>query len=1080
MAFLGRWLVRLGRHRRLAPLRRYARQTGLFEWYLPFERYLLLGQAADSGDPDIMLFVDEPTLSGAMLPPDVQDDLAIMGWALGMSPIEAVTVDVDGVPMGAAFLGLPRADVKHAHKRFPSNGRDGFVFKLSYESLQPGQRRVGITARTKSGALRTIRFVINVVATAGRTMCTSVRRKVAPAERSFICALIERMRFRPHIVVLIATTRTDLAALPATLSSLTGQIWRSFTVVVSGDPSSIGGTPDLVAEVSRLGDKLLLFPDEHVLTAMIQALDSRDLVLNLAAGDIAAVDALFEYAWHAVQEYSPDLLYADDVRVDPVTDRTAVFFKPSWSPTLLLSTGYIGSSWCTTAALFQQALGESPAGPSCSLDRLLRCAEQAKRVTHIPKVLHASGGGDADSASELGRAIMDSLRRRGVEATVDALAMPGVFRLRPTLPSSGLVSIIIPTCAARGLIGTCLDSLRARTTYRHFEIICIDNVPAAHGKWKSWISANADIVVPIDEPFNWARFNNIAAEQASGQYLLFLNDDIEIVQPDWLEALIETLALPQVGVVGAQLRYPGGRVQHAGIFLTEDGIGRHAFRLAEPDDPGPFGKALAAREVTAVTGACLLTRKSDFFSLQGFDDRLAVVYNDVDYCLRAAERGLRCVYTPAATLVHHEKASRLDLPEASDFKTFRQRWSRTILSGDPFFHEMLDGTLDHYAPQSEPTLVSFPSRPVYSKDEVQRIIAIKVDHIGDFITSFPALRKLKAAFPRAELAVLCAPASAHLAYLEPAIDRVVVHSHFHARSQLGKVETGPDAISALQRELSHQEFDLAVDLRKHPDTRELLLLTNAGVKAGFDFLGQFPWIDIALAWTGDHERVRKHQHITDDLINLVDAIVHAGDESLPQLDRGPNWEPRQRVLLERHVDLFNRPVVCIHVGGGNENKLWPARKFAGFIEVLLATENVNVALVGGADEAVLARTVIESLGPSERVHLLLGELDLSDLPMFIDACALFVGNNSGPQHIAATLGVPTICVHSGVVDPREFGPLGRFVLAIHRKTVCAPCFRAREDCHRELACLTGVHVSLVVNAARRMLRLEHGVFSKGL
>ena len=109
MAFLGRWLVRLGRHRRLAPLRRYARQTGLFEWYLPFERYLLLGQAADSGDPDIMLFVDEPTLSGAMLPPDVQDDLAIMGWALGMSPIEAVTVDVDGVPMGAAFLGLPFA-----------------------------------------------------------------------------------------------------------------------------------------------------------------------------------------------------------------------------------------------------------------------------------------------------------------------------------------------------------------------------------------------------------------------------------------------------------------------------------------------------------------------------------------------------------------------------------------------------------------------------------------------------------------------------------------------------------------------------------------------------------------------------------------------------------------------------------------------------------------------------------------------------------------------------------------------------------------------------------------------------------
>jgi ADP-heptose:LPS heptosyltransferase len=173
--------------------------------------------------------------------------------------------------------------------------------------------------------------------------------------------------------------------------------------------------------------------------------------------------------------------------------------------------------------------------------------------------------------------------------------------------------------------------------------------------------------------------------------------------------------------------------------------------------------------------------------------------------------------------------------------------------------------------------------------------------------------------------------------------------------------------------------------------------------------------------------------------------------------------------------VFSRRVVCVHPGVGNEMRQWPAENFAELIDLLVEREDVNVVLIGGSGDAAIAATILDRLEYRERAWTLVGKLDLRDLPAFLTACALFVGNNSGPQHIAAGLGVPTIGVHSGVVDAREWGPLGPRALAVRRDMECSPCYLAKvKDCHRDLACLSELRPGDVYPVCRRLLALDFG------
>ncbi len=701
-------------------------------------------------------------------------------------------------------------------------------------------------------------------------------------------------------------------------------------------------------------------------------------------------------------------------------------------------------------------------------DLLLRCTEQSASIHHIPKLLALRGEAALDDDVTSRAALAGAAARRGIEAEVMDGCVPGTWRFRRMVQAPGKVAIIIPTCAAQGHIENCIATLRAKTAYRNYEIVCIDNIPESQVAWRVWLPQNADRVIEIPEPFNWSRFNNIAAAATDSEYLLFLNDDVEITQDDWLDVLLEHAQRPEVGVVGPQLLYPSGKVQHAGMFLGA-GIGRHAFRFAPADDPGYFGLALTQRNVIAVTGACMLMRREVFEDVGRFEEAHTVVNNDLDFCLRAHQAGKLTVFTPHASLIHHELASRENLPDTFDTTHFNSRWKTLFAAGDPYFSPSLSRFSDDYRPDDEATQAVFGAHPLFDADEIRRILVVKLDHIGDFVTCLPAVRRLKTVFPQALIAVLAGSHARGFASMEPAIDELIEFDFFHTRSQLGEKQLTVKDFLELRERLAPYRFDLAVDLRKHLSTRDVLQHTGARFLAGYDYMGQFPFLDIALEWDGDKTLQRKRSHIVDDLLALVEAIATACGTDRTLLPNRPL--PLDPATLPDPVrGLFVKPVVAMHIGAGNITKTWPAEYFSALIDLLTERNGVNVMLIGGPDDREVSEKLQETLLRPEAVASIAGEVSLSELPRLLSACCLYIGNDSGPKHIAAGLGLTTIGIHSGVVDATEWAPVGRRAVAIRRNMTCSPCYlQHAEHCPRALACLRFLEPSAVHQAATMLL-----------
>jgi ADP-heptose:LPS heptosyltransferase len=507
------------------------------------------------------------------------------------------------------------------------------------------------------------------------------------------------------------------------------------------------------------------------------------------------------------------------------------------------------------------------------------------------------------------------------------------------------------------------------------------------------------------------------------------------------------------------------------MFLAELGIARHAFRFAAENDPGYFGLALTQRDVIAVTGACLMTRRETFEALGGFDERHDVVNNDVDYCLRVWQHGLHTIYTPHTRLIHHELASRADMADSYNAGAFESKWRSAFVAGDPFFHPRLTKDRDDYSIEWEPTEVHCAGHPVMSRESIRRILIVKLDHIGDCVIALPAIRRLKHYFPAASLCVLTGRASKAVWALESAIDDVIEFDFFHARSSSGLVERTEDDWRGLRARLAPYRFDLAIDLRMHGETRSVLQHTNARYLAGFDTTGKYPWLDVAIESFDDRPLRRKRQHMMNDLVNLVDAVAAASETDRATIVQLPAPLSRQalaRIPMARRI--FCKRVVCVHPGVGNEMRQWPMDYFSLLVDQLIETEKVHVILIGGPDEMELGARILRLTAYPESVWSLIGCVRLEDLPGLLARCSLFVGNDSGPKHIAAGLGVPTVGIHSGITDAREWGPKGTNAVAIQRAMTCAPCYHSKmEDCNRGLACLRGLLPADVMPTCQRLL-----------
>jgi ADP-heptose:LPS heptosyltransferase/GT2 family glycosyltransferase len=1020
-----------------------------------------------------LLHIDRLGLSEGAAAEIVRGSLLIEGWALAPGRVKSVSVTIDGRLLGDAFYGIRRRDVAEAYPDWEGADQSGFGLIVPAGAIGNGHHRIAVQVRDATGLCAEQSFTIEVEETE-IDGALAVRRKISLAEVQLARAILSRLDWCPYFGLLLGIGEVDgeVASARRTLASLRDQAYDDWhvTVVRRGRVLPERCAARLLDGFGDIADRIDIRLDVAVSTPLAELAAPRagrrppDLIGVLLAGDVLGCDALLEMAVASGLNAEAELFYSDERRMIDPSGRMQAFLKPQWSPDLLTATNYVGRFWCALNSLFQRAqasLGEWL--QYGDYDLVLRCTEATTGIHHVPKVLCQRGRWQLDHPRQEVAALERVLTRRGIAGEVSDGCAPGHYRLRRTVDTEALVSIIIPTCAAGGLINTCIETLRARTAYRHFEIICVENIPSAQREEKAWLRKNADAVVAGRQPFNWSRFNNLAAKKAKGHFLLFLNDDIEIIEPGWLEALIEHAQRPEVGVVGARLLYPDRKVQHAGMFWTPRG-GRHAFRFAPETDPGYFGLAQSERNVTMVTGACMMVRRAEFEAMGGFDEKHTIINNDVDYCLRSWERGKLVVYTPHATLIHHEEASRHRLGENFDGAAFASRWRRRLDAGDPFHHPYLSLDRDDYVDEPEPVELVYPLRPMFDRVSFRNILVVKLDHIGDFITAIPALRRLQRTFPLARLHLLAAPGTRAFTGFVPEIVELIEFEFFHSRSGLGQRELMEEELAALRRQLEPFRFDLAVDFRKWPETRPILQLTGARWLAGFDHGRQFPWLDIVKDWEGDPARLRKRSHVSDDLLGLVDAIANAAepnDATLQVKRAGNTTKGREK-----------RRLVVVHPGAGTAIKQWPAEHYVTLIDQLLATHDVDIALIGSHDEAPVADQIIAGLERPALVRSLVGELGLAELPDFLATAALFVGNDSGPKHIAAGLGTPTVGVHAGTVDAREWGPSGPYAVAIRRNMICSPCYLSdAAQCWRGLACLTELKPAAVYEICNRLLAL---------
>jgi GT2 family glycosyltransferase len=500
--------------------------------------------------------------------------------------------------------------------------------------------------------------------------------------------------------VLVVVDRADPTLLGACLGSVSAQTshgWRLSIVTVGGTTEGLDAVLDgtLAAWPGRVGVRSApAGTDTAGAVALAFEYSGSPAVLHLDQHDELAPDAL-ALLTRALEGASAslraDMAYADEDDVDEAGELSHPVLKPDWSPDLLLSTPYLGNPTVLRRGVVGEAGGIlATADGDWKHDLLLRVAERAARVTHVAEVLcHRHDRRPATWGRTGGGVVAAALARRGEEGEVAAGPLPGTWSVHRRAPVRPEVSVIVPFRDGARFLRTCVDSVTATADEVDLQLVLVDNGsvdPETH-TLVDRLSERSDVVVVHDpRVFNWAALNNGAAQEATGQVLIFLNNDIEARRPGWLGVLAAQALRPEVAVAGGRLLYPGGRVQHAGVVVGVGGAAGHVLAGLPADQPGYLGMAVLTRNCSAVTGACMAVRREVFESVGGFDETLGVDLNDIDFCLRALHRGYRVIYEPLAELVHYESPSRGTSGSVPNITRFIDRWRTMIEDGDPFLN----------------------------------------------------------------------------------------------------------------------------------------------------------------------------------------------------------------------------------------------------------------------------------------------------------------------------------------------------------------------------------------------------------
>ena len=534
----------------------------------------------------------------------------------------------------------------------------------------------------------------------------------------------KKFDYMPKFSIVIPVYKTPEKFLKEMLDSIVEQTYANWELCIA-DGSPAGESVENVLKKYAEKDARIRY---QVLGENRGISGNTNAALEMAEGDFIVLadhddrltpNALFECAKKLNENENCDVLYSDEDKLD--MDGDELFdphFKPDFNPDLLTSVNYICHLFVVSHDLAARTGGfRQEFDGAQDYDFIFRCTEQAKEIVHIPQVLYhwrchqdstASNPESKMYAFEAGRrAIEGNLKRTGTPGTVEHTPDFGFYRVKYPVQGEPLVSVIIPNREEKETLQACVESIFEKTAYKNYEIIIVENNSSSEEIFRYYRKLSEDPRVHLirwKKGFNYSAINNFGVRHAKGDYLLFLNNDVKVIDPDWMSEMLSVCQRKETGAVGVKLIYPDNTIQHAGCVVGMGGIAGNMFVNMPAERTGYLHKASLLQDMSCVTAACMMMKKEVFLEAGGFTEELAVAFNDVDLCLKVRSHGHLIVYDPYVKLYHYESKSRGTEDSEEKVRRFqteieymRCHWLDILKKGDPYYNKNLSLTKWNYS-----------------------------------------------------------------------------------------------------------------------------------------------------------------------------------------------------------------------------------------------------------------------------------------------------------------------------------------------------------------------------------------------
>lgn len=679
---------------------------------------------------------------------NTQDNLCrIQGWCVARHPVEIAVADIHKKKIECEIERFNRKDVVSLFEEYEVEARCGFNIEIHpiprqkvYLLMRGEQERLVKVIETSS-LLQTKKKIGSLmqkgldylqyngmeafVQKSFRKVVDTRNRPIPyrkwiqrhlPSQKELEEQKKYRFLYRPKISIVIPLYKTPEKYLRAMIDSVRNQSYSNWELCLSDGSGEDSPLTELLKQYEEKDSRIKVVYNNR----QLHIAENTNEAIKIATGDFIAFsdhddlltpDAMFHVAKAVNENMELEVLYSDEDKVSAGDRFMQPHMKPDFNIDLLRTVNYICHLFVVKKAMIDKVGMLRPEFDGAQdYDFIFRCVEATDKIYHIPRILYhwrffeGSTAENPESklyAFEAGkRAIEAHYERVGIHAEVMQGEFLGLYRTRYIRDYDPLVSILIPNKDHTDDLDRCIRSIEEKSTYHNYEYIIIENNSDREETFAYYRKLEEENpkahVVYWDGEFNYSAINNYGASFAKGEYLLLLNNDVEVINPEWLEEMLGYCMREDVGIVGARLYYPDDTIQHAGVVIGFGGIAGHAFVQQKRGTTGYCHRIICAQDYSAVTAACMMVKKSVFEEVGGLTEELQVAFNDVDFCMKVRQAGKLVVYNPYVELYHYESKSRglEDTPEKvarfnNEIKIFSKRWPEILEKGDPYYNPNL-------------------------------------------------------------------------------------------------------------------------------------------------------------------------------------------------------------------------------------------------------------------------------------------------------------------------------------------------------------------------------------------------------